>query len=378
MRPRIVHVYKDYYPPVIGGVENTINLMARGTSGEFDVRVLVCSGSRSTTTEVVDGIHVTRVGEWTRFASAPLSPRFPAEMRKSAAEADLIHLHHPNPTGDIALFLSGVRKPVVMTYHSDIVRQRVSKWAFAPVQNWSMRRAAVVMPTSPQYIDSSPWLSRFRQKCEVVPLGIDLKRFEKTETVAARADGIRSQYKQPLIVFVGKLRYYKGLEYLLRAMPHVKATCLIIGSGPDNERLRAIHNELQLGERVKFLGELPHDELVAHLYAGDIFCLPSHLRSEAFGLSQVEAMACGLPVVSCNLPTGVSFVNMHESTGLTVPPADSKALAAALERLVANPILLAQYGSNAAKRVGELFSAEVMCRNLTQVYQRVLGSASTE
>lgn len=377
-KPRILHVYKDYFPPVIGGVENTINLVALGTRGQFDVRVIVCSGSGRATSENIDGVEVTRVGEWGRFASAPISPQFPVALRRAAADADILHLHHPNPTGDVALLLSGVRKPVVMTYHSDIVRQRLSRQLFAPVQEWSMRHCRVIMPTSPQYIESSPWLSRFRNKCHVVPLGINVSRFEKTPAVAARAREIKARYNNPLIAFVGKLRYYKGLEYLLRAMPHVNASCVIIGTGPDEPRLRSIHSELQLRDRVDFAGELSHDELVAYLYASDIFCLPSHLRSEAFGLSQVEAMACGLPVVSCDLSTGVNYVNVDGATGFIVPPANPDALAAALTKLITDPALREKMGANAAVRVHENFTADVMCRNLAHVYRRVLGITSVE
>jgi rhamnosyl/mannosyltransferase len=372
-RARVLHVYKDYYPPVLGGIECTINLMARGVAEEFDARVLVCAGRCTIGEEVVQGVRVTRVAEWGRFSSAPVSPAFVGALRRLAADADIIHLHHPNPTGDIALLLARPGKPLVMTYHSDIVRQRFSMVLFGPVQERTMRACRVIMPTSPSYIESSEWLSRHRDKCRVVPLGIDLSRFEPTETVCARTAAIRAEYAGPVVLFVGRLRYYKGLEYLLRAAPDIRAKVLIGGTGPDLARLQGIVRECGAEGRVAFLGDLPEEELVAHLHAADVFCMPSHLRSEAFGLSMVEALACGVPVVSTNIATGVPFVNADGETGFCVEPASPMALRDALNRVLGDASLRARMSEAARRRAHGMFSAERMCTELVRVYRAVLG-----
>jgi rhamnosyl/mannosyltransferase len=264
-------------------------------------------------------------------------------------------------------------KPLVMTYHSDIVRQRFSMVLFGPVQERTMRACRVIMPTSPSYIESSEWLSRHRDKCRVVPLGIDLSRFEPTETVCARTAAIRAEYAGPVVLFVGRLRYYKGLEYLLRAAPDIRAKVLIGGTGPDLARLQGIVRECGAEGRVAFLGDLPEEELVAHLHAADVFCMPSHLRSEAFGLSMVEALACGVPVVSTNIATGVPFVNADGETGFCVEPASPMALRDALNRVLGDASLRARMSEAARRRAHGMFSAERMCTELVRVYRAVLG-----
>jgi rhamnosyl/mannosyltransferase len=359
---------------VLGGIESTINLMAHGTRDEYDVTVLVCSGGASRRDEVLDGIRVVRVPEFGRFASAPFSPAFPWELRKLARQADLLHFHHPNPTGDIACLLARPRAPVVMTYHSDVVRQQKAMMVYGPVQERMMRRCQVIMPTSPNYLESSEWLQRHKEKCVVLPLGIDLSRFQVTPEVSARGAAIRARYAGPVTIFVGRLRYYKGLEFLLRAMPSVSGDLLIVGTGPEEQRLRTIIAELGISERVHLLGDMYESDVVTHLVAADVFCMPSHLRSEALGLSQIEAMACGLPVVSTRIASGVPFVNQDGVTGFSVPPENPAELARALNELHGNATLRARMGAAARARANEVFSAQRMCADLKQVYAHVLRS----
>jgi rhamnosyl/mannosyltransferase len=377
-RPRILHIYKDYFPPVRGGIENTINLMARRSLTEFDVSVVVCAGSLPEGEEIIDGVRVVRVREWRRVWSAPIAPRLTRVLAEEARGADLLHFHHPNPTGDVAYLAAGVRKPYVITYHSDIVRQRAAMAAYRFVQERMMRAAAVIMPTSPNYIESSPWLRRHRDKCRVVPLGIEIERFERTPAVAARSREIRGRLGSPLVLFVGRLRYYKGLHFLVRAMRDVHASLVIIGSGPERERLEQQAAAEGVAAQVHFLGELDDVETVAHLHAADVFCLPSHLRSEAFGICQIEAMACGLPVVSTALDTGVPFVNQHGVTGLMVPPANPRALAEALNQLLGDENLRRQLGQQAQQRARTVFSADAMCARLHAVYAEVLAAHGAE
>ena len=371
-RPRILHVYKDYWPPVLGGIETTINLMARGTRDEFDPRVLVCAGASQPGLALIDGIPVRRVPEMGRFASAPFSPAFVSALREEARGTDIIHLHHPNPTGDLALLLSASRKPAVMTYHSDIVRQRFGRLLFGPVQEITMRRCRVVMPTSPNYVESSWWLARHRARCRVVPLGINLDRFVRTPEVDAAVGALRDGHRGFLVGFVGRLRYYKGLQFLVEAMRGLDATLLVGGTGPDGDRLRGLAAGMR---NVVFLGDLDEAQLVALLHAVDVFCMPSHLRSEAFGLSMVEAMACATPVISTRIPTGVPFVNRDGESGLTVEPASAPALRKALERLMHDRGLRARLGNGALARAQARFSAEEMCRGVKEVYRSVLGTA---
>jgi rhamnosyl/mannosyltransferase len=137
-------------------------------------------------------------------------------------------------------------------------------------------------------------------------------------------------------------------------------------------RLAGLVKRFGLEDRIFFLGTIPDEELPVVLHAADIYCMPSHLRSEAFGLSQVEAMACGLPVVGTDLDTGVRFVNRDGESGLVVRPGDSGALAEAINRILADDALRNALGDGARKRVQRLFTAGRMAENLKAVYQEVL------
>ncbi|MCX7626310.1 MAG: glycosyltransferase [Candidatus Sumerlaeaceae bacterium] len=372
-RPRILHIYKDYYPPVRGGIENTINLMARGCLDEFDVSVLVCAGPSCTGEETIDGVRVVRVAEWGRVWSAPVAPAFIRALSHEARHADILHFHHPNPTGDLAYLLAGHGRPFVITYHSDIVRQRAAMLIYGFLQRFMMSRAAVIMPTSPNYMASSVWLRRFRDKCEIVPLGIEIERFSPSPAMLAQAQQIKSKIGAPIVLFVGRLRYYKGLHFLIEAMRSVEAQLVIVGSGPEEGFLHEKAAQARVEERVHFVGELDDSDVLPYFHAADVFCLPSHLRSEAFGICQIEAMACGVPVVSTALDTGVPFVNQHGETGFVVPPADPSALASALNRLLGDESLRSTFGEAAQRRAAALFSAQRMTNLVKKVYRKVLG-----
>jgi glycosyltransferase involved in cell wall biosynthesis len=371
MQYGVLHIYKDYYPPVYGGIEKTVSLLARGVRDEYDVRVLVTNRRLKTEIEHADGIEVIKVGSLGRFVSAPLSPRFPSMLRRY--DADILHFHCPNPTGDIAYFLAKPRGKVVITYHSDVVRQWWAMSVYGPILRRFLQRADAILPTSPNYIRSSPYLSKVAEKCHVVPLGVPIESYARTAEREAAAHRIRRSFQGELIVFVGKLRYYKGLHFLLQAMKEIRAHLLIIGSGPERDALAAMCRRFGIEEKVTFLGELSDEEVVRHLHAADIFCLPSHLRSEAYGICQIEAMACGLPVVSTNLDTGVPFVNQHEVTGLVVPPASARHLVEAIELLLKNEQLRREMGRRAQQRAIQEFNSSLMVQRVKEIYKKVLG-----
>ncbi|MBN1902467.1 glycosyltransferase [Candidatus Sumerlaeota bacterium] len=369
--PSILHVYKDYYPPVIGGVERHISQLAQGTRDDYSIRVLVANTHNRTEIDHIDGIEVVKAASWGRFASAPLCPGFPKLLKKYAA--DILHFHCPNPTGDLSYLIANPPGKVIVTYHSDVIRQ---KWAMG-VYGYFLRkfldRARFVLPTSPNYIDSSPFLSRVRARCAVVPLGIETARFRQTPEILERASQFRELAKGlPVILFVGRLRYYKGLVFLIKAMPRVNAHLLIVGEGPEADNIRKTAQLFKVENRVSVLGSLPDADLPACYYAADVFCLPSHLRSEAFGIVQLEAMTCGAPVVSCDIKTGVPFVNRDGETGLVVPPASPSHLAEALNKLLENDALRKRLGENARNRVLAEFDLSVMIDKVKRIYKEIL------
>ncbi len=368
----VLQVYKDYSPPVHGGIEDHLSLLCRTIRPYCDVRVLVsASGDPRTRREVVDGIPVMRAGELMRVASAPICPSWPFHFRR--LRADLYHFHFPNPTGDISYWLSGARGKIVVTYHSDIVRQSTILPLYRPFLWRLLRKADVILPTSPQYVESSEYLRPFRDKCEVIPLGVDLKRFEPDPEVEARAARWREEWGGPLVLFVGRLRYYKGLDVLMRAAPLVNARIGIVGDGPYESILRTIHRQLDLDDRVVFLGPQSEFELLSLYRAARVFVLPSTHRTEALGLAMIEAMASGTPVVCTELGTGTTHVNLDGVTGRVVRPGDPFALAAAINGLLEDDAMATRFGAAARARAHAEFSHTVMARRVLRVYERVGG-----
>ena len=364
---RLLHVYKDYYP-VVGGMENHIGILARGAMARgAQVTVLVTSPGRRTEIGELDGVKVIKAGRLAAPASTPISLALLSWMRR--LEADITHLHFPYPWGEMAHLMFGHSQRTVITYQSDIVRQRSLLKLYRPFLTRILRRADRIIATSPQYLQSSPYLSQVADKCVVIPMGIDLERFHRPRREEVRE--IRNKYNAPLLLFVGMLRYYKGLEYLITALRDVNATLLVVGSGPMAEQWQNLAVRLGLADRVFFVGQHVED-LPAYYHACDLFVLPSSHRSEAFGLVQVEAMACGRAVICTELGTGTSYVNVDGETGLVVAPRDPGALAQGINRLLGDDQLRAQMGEKAKLRAAREFSHEVMIDRVFELYQGLL------
>jgi glycosyltransferase involved in cell wall biosynthesis len=368
---KVVHVFKDYYPPTTGGIEQHMQVLCAGLARHIDVTVLVPSRSRRRIEERLDGVRVIRVPEFGRYFSAPLCPGMPAELRRLAP--DLVHLHFPNPTGDLAYLLSGCRAPVVMTYHADIIRRSRLLRLYRPVFGLLAPHVRRFIATSRQYLDSSAFLAPYRDRCLVVPFGIDLDSFALRIGEVDQVQALRRRHGERIILFLGVLRYYKGLDVLIRAMARVTGRLLIAGRGPQGASLEALTRQLGLADRITFLGEVSERERRLLLHACDVFVLPSIDRSEAFGIAQLEAMACGKPVVASDLSTGVRLVNQDRVTGRLVPPGDPAALAGALNELLDDDALRTGLGKAARLPVEQEFTAERMIASTLALYEDVLG-----
>jgi rhamnosyl/mannosyltransferase len=332
-----------------------------------DVRAVVHADGRRTARERVNGVPVARVGTVATLASQPVSPGLSRALR--AEEPDLVHLHWPNPGAALAWLASGHRGPLVVTYHSDVVRQRLLGRALAALTHHVLARASAILVSSPGYLSSSPVLRAHAARCHVVPFGIDAARFGRPDP--AQADAIRARFGPRIVLGAGRLVSYKGFRYLVRAMREVDATLVIAGDGPERASLERAAREDGVEGRVHFAGAVP--DLAPWYHAADVFAFPSVARSEAFGLVQLEAMACGLPVVNTALDTGVPFVSQHGVTGLTVPPADPAALAAALRRLLDDPALREAYGRAGAHRAREELTERRMLGRTLALYRTAAG-----
>lgn len=377
MTIKAVHMFKDYYPPTTGGIEQHMQLLCSGLAKQMEVAVLTPSRTWRSVEECLNDVSIVRAAEYGRLASVPLCPGFPRRLRQ--LRPDLVHLHFPNPMGDLAYLLSARSVPAVLTYHADIIKQQALLPIYQPLRSLLFAKLDRIIVATNEFLESSPVLKRYRHKCTVIPYGIDLEPFQlRGEDEASAVAQKRAEYGDRTILFTGVLRHYKGLDVLLEAMPRVKGNLLIAGRGAEKERLETKAAQLGLGRRVRFLGEVSAMERRLLLHAADVFVLPSTNPCETFGIAQLEAMACGLPVVSSDLPTGVRFVNRHGHTGLLVPPSDTAALAQALNQLLTLPNLRQRLGQQAQRRVHQEFTADRMIASTREVYREVLADNRTE
>jgi rhamnosyl/mannosyltransferase len=339
------------------------------TRADADLSVVVSADGARTTREVRGGIPVTRVGTRLTLASASFNPGMAREIRR--ADADIVHFHHPNPTAVLSYLAARPRGRLVVTYHSDIVRQRVLGPLFSPILHRFLRRAGAIVASSPDYAASSPVLRRHTGKVRVIPFGIDAEELRTVDDGEVRA--IRQEHGDRVVFAAGRLVYYKGFAYLVRAMKRVDARLLIAGAGPLRGELERLARDEGVAEKVRLLGAVP--DLRPYYHAADVFALPSVARSEAFGIVQMEAMACGLPVVNTALDTGVPFVSPDGVTGITVAPADPDALAVAIGRLLDDPALRARMGAAGRERVAGELSARTMARRTLELYHSVASGS---
>ena len=358
-----------YYPPYMGGIETHLQALSRELAKTVDLRVIVSNGGRQSVSETLEGVNLLRVSTPLTLFSTPLSPAMVSAIRHAAA--DLIHIHLPNPAAVLAYLASGNRAKVIFTYHSDTVKQKVLGPLFQPVLDAALRRSSAVIATSPNYLRTSPVLAAVRERCHVIPYGIDLSQFEQSDP--ARTAEIRQQYGERLIVSVGRLVYYKGFEYLIRAMTKVAGKLLIIGDGPLRADLERLIADLGIAGKVVLVGEVQNEHVIPYYHAAEIFALASIARSEAFGIVQIEAMASGLPVVNTALDSGVPFVSLDGQTGLTVVPGDPDALAVALNRLLDDVELRRTFGAAGIQRARQEFSLDTMVQRTLDLYATVMA-----
>ena len=363
----VLHIGK-YYPPARGGMESHLEVLSNELKDLVNLKLIVANENRRTVRESSDDLSVTRVGEIFKLQSAPICPALIRELRK--AKADIVHLHWPNPMAVVAYLLSGLKSKLVFTYHSDVVRQRKLAVAFQPILRRALDQASAIIATSPNYIETSDVLSAYRSKCRVIPFGVPTDYFEHCDS--AKVKQIREQHGPQIVLAVGRMVYYKGFEHLVRAMALTKGRLIIIGQGPQREFLNGLAVELNIRDRIVFLNEV--EDIRPYYHAADIFVLPSVMRSEAFGIVQLEAMTCGKPVINTQLDSSVNFVSPNGVSGLTVPPADHLALGNAINYLMERPYLRDKLGIGGRHRVALDFTVKGMVQQTLDLYEEVARS----
>ena len=376
---RITMVNKYYSPPHLGGVETVVRTLSEGLVEHAGARVraLVCNEGRERLQETVCGVDVVRLPRQLALSSAPVAAAMPGALRDEMLRRgpigpeppDVVNLHSPYPWGELSFLQASPDVPSVLLYHSDIVRQKRLLTAYRPFLERFLDRVDLIVTSSPNMVRHSPFLAPRAAKCRVVPFGLPAQRLAATPALLRRAAELRAAHSgRRIVLFVGRLVYYKGVDVLVQAMGGVDADLVLIGRGPLEIELHELAAAGGRASRVSFLAPQGDDELTAWYHAADVFCLPSVARSEAFGLVQIEAHAAGTPVVSTDLPTGVPYANPDGVTGLTVPPGDVPALAAALSRLLGDDELRARLGGQAQARALREFTVPRMVARTLDVY----------
>jgi rhamnosyl/mannosyltransferase len=366
---RVLHFYKTYYPDTVGGIEQVIRQMCVGT-GRLGVqnKVLTLTRQKSHFDIPFEGHHIKRVPQDFEIASNSVSLSAIGHLARMADEADVVHYHFPWPFMDLAHFLARVNKPTLVTYHSDIVRQKNLLRLYQPLQHRFLRSVDTIVATSPNYLASSKVLDRYRDKTRIITYGLDKSIYPVAD--GARMAKWRARIGERFFLFVGVLRYYKGLHVLLEAMAKADYPVVIVGAGPIELELKAQAEQLGL-RHVHFVGQVDEHDKVALLSQCYALAFPSHLRSEAFGISLLEGAMYGKPMISAEIGTGTSYINVHNQTGLVVPHSDPGALRAAMRTLWENPALAASMGQRAAARYQELFTAERMATSYSALYHEL-------
>jgi glycosyltransferase involved in cell wall biosynthesis len=363
-----------FYAPDHGGIESVARDLSTGLLRHGCEVEVLCAHKRCQHSDERDamGVRIVRAPSLGMLLSTSMAPALPRLLRREGRDADVIHVHMPDPAAALAVWMARPHAKIVLHWHSDVVRQRIARHLYQPLERWLLRRADAVIATSPAYAESSPMLRSVREKVAVIPIGA-----HAPEPVdAALVQRLRQRYGQRRIVFsLGRMTHYKGWEVLIEAARSLAADVIVLigGGGPELPRYRARAAAAGVDDRLQFIGPLSAASVEAHFALADVFCMASTSRAEAFGVAVLEAMARGVAVVSTDIPgSGLGWLQQPGVTGLQVPAGNAAALAQALRRLLDEPVLRAQFGAAGRARWAELFTAETMADQTVALYRRLV------
>lgn len=368
----ILHVFKTSMPASYGGVESFIDTLCKADS-KLGVKntVLTLHPKPQKQPIEMDVYSVHQAKQNLFLASTGFSVSAFSKFKRLSNDADIIHYHFPNPFADMLHLACRPKKPSLVTYHSDIIKQKHLLRAYRPLKQRFLNSVDQIVATSPNYFITSNILQQFSDKVSIIPIGIDPKAYETVDS--ERLDFWRSRLSKPFFLFVGAMRYYKGLHITFEAIAGTGIQIAIAGINGIEKDLKAQAAALEL-KNVDFLGFVNDQDKIALLHLCHGFIFPSHLRSEAFGISLLEAAMVGKPMISCEIGTGTTFVNSANETGLVVNPGQAHELREAMQFLLDNPKVAATMGKNAKKRSLELFTADQQAKSYYDLYKQLLNS----
>ena len=366
-RPSVLHIFKIYYPDLFGGTLTVIRDICASLRQSFASAILVCS-DKGESREIINDVEVERVRSFGNVLSLPAAPTYPWRLWQTIAKHDLLALHAPFPLADLVLaFGFGRKRPLVVHWHADIVTHAGLRRFVEPLMRRTLRRARAIIVSDGVLVDESPMLREFEDKCHVVPFGIDTTVYD-----CPKIDPHHVNDRGRLVLACGRLVPYKGFDVLIRAAVNRQFEVWIIGEGAQRPRLEQLIAELGLSERVRLLGSVKDCERVKLMCLADVFVMPSVTNAETFGLSQLEAMAAGRPVVNTALDTAVPRVARHGMEAITVPPGDAEKLGEAIETLVNDPERRRRMGLAARSRALTHYSAAAFRQGMETVYREAV------
>jgi rhamnosyl/mannosyltransferase len=360
-----------FFPPVMGGIESVAWELSEGLNRAGLRADVLCANQRprTVTEDTPGGYQVIRAASWGMLLSTSMAPAMAWHLRRLAVGHDILHVHMPDPMAALALWLARPRARLVVHWHSDVIRQRVALRLYEPLQRWLLDRADAIVATSAPYADSSAVLRPWRDKVRVIPIGISDNH---SQACSIKAAAIRQRYRGRRIVFsLGRMTYYKGFDVLIDAAAALPAHCAVVigGDGELLETYKTLVARRGLAGKVHLLGHISDDDLPSYFEACDVFCMPSTVRAEAYGVAMVEAMVMGKPIVATDIPgSGVPWVNVDGVTGFNVRVRQPEHLSAALTRLLDDPALRGAFGAMARQRYQQEFNAELMTRRMLDLY----------
>jgi glycosyltransferase involved in cell wall biosynthesis len=367
---KIVHVYKDIYPPIMGGIERHIDSIRRALP-DVEQDVLACSRQVRTIVRRAPGRGTdVLIGELGRVLSTPLAPSFPVWLHRIAQDA-IVHLHMPQPIGELSALTLPEDVPIVVTYHADIYRQRWLLFLYRPLILKCLRKANAVIAGSESLRRRSPLLVQSWVPIDVVPYAIDVEKWAPEHANRSLVEEIRERYGERHLLAVGRLVPYKGFDRLVAAAERLAWPVVIVGEGVLRRQLENEIASRGVADRIHLVGQVDDERLAAHFAAASAFVLPSWNHAEAFGIATLEAQAAELPVIVTDVGTGTTEAFLPGETGFAIPPNSITALTAAVAELAADLEGSLEMGRRGRRYVTEHHSLRILGTSLRHVYDRV-------
>lgn len=367
-----------FYPPSTGGIETVIYTLTEMLNQIPTVQCdVLCSNlDYSYQEEHLNNYIIYRTKTFGIYFSTSITIQMIFKLRAIIDQYDIIHVHLPDPMANLALFFTNTQKQkIVLHWHSDIIKQKKLLKLYEPLQRWLMNKADRIIASTPKYIDESKYLQSYKNKCLSIPYGIDPSRLQY-DTYAV--EHIKHNYHGRKIIFsLGRLVYYKGFEYLIHAAKYLSNDyCILIGgTGPLEDKLKKMIIDNNITNKVFLLGKIDDENLGNFYQACDLFCLPSIVKAEAFGIVQIEAMSFSKPVVATKIKgSGVDWVNKDEISGINVECRNPKALADAFVQICEDKYTYQAYCSRAQERFSSMFNADTMITKTFSLYNDLLSS----